>query len=99
MTAATWTSLWVSTPRTASSGATTVGSTWAWLGSGAWGILGTVVRLLLRSGDGGVGVRRPAGGVGAVLVPCSRQGPYRDTPRRSGGSTHRPEPVTDRSNA
>src|SRR4051794_41780561 len=29
-----------------------VGSMWAWLGSGAWVILGTVVRLLLGSGNG-----------------------------------------------
>ena len=43
-----------------------------------------------RLGDR-VAVAGPAGAVRTVTVPCSRQGPYRDTPRRSGGSKHRPD--------
>jgi hypothetical protein len=35
--------------------------------------------------------------VRTVTVPCSRQGPYRDTPHRSGDSKHHPVPMADRS--
>src|SRR5919205_787742 len=40
---------------------------WAWLGSVAWGILGTVVRLLLDSGTGAPSPGRQA--VRTVMVP------------------------------
>ena len=39
----------------------------------------------------------PVGAVKTVTAPCSRQGPYRDTSRRPGGSKYRPKPATDRS--
>src|SRR5436853_6660597 len=37
-------------------------------------------------------VAGPVWAVRTVTVPCSRQGPYRDTPTRSGGSKHHPKP-------
>jgi hypothetical protein len=36
------------------------------------------------------GRRRTGRAVRTVMVPCSRQGPYRDTPHRPGGSRYRP---------
>src|SRR5947209_6839054 len=40
-------------------------------------------------------VAGPVWAVRTVTVPCSRQGPYRDTPTRSGGS--KPQATVDRS--
>lgn len=60
----------------------------SWLGRAVWGMLGTVVCLLTTRER--MAVAGPVEAVRTVMVPCSRQGPYRDTPRRSGGSKHRP---------
>jgi hypothetical protein len=73
ITAATWMSLWVSTPRMTSSVALVRWSGWA-----GCGMLGTVVWLLTARGR--IGHRRAAQVVRTVTVPCLRQGPYRDTP-------------------
>src|SRR5689334_10255412 len=43
-------------------------------------------------------VAGPVWAVRTVTVPCSRQGPYRDTPTRTGNSKHHPKPrSTDQS--
>ena len=73
ITAATWRSLWVSTPRMTSSVALVRWSGWA-----GCGMLGTVVWLLTARER--IGHRRAAQVVRTVTVPCLRQGPYRDTP-------------------
>jgi hypothetical protein len=68
ITAATWMSLWVSTPRMTSSAALGLWSGWA-----GWGMLGTVVWLLTareRSAIAG-----PARVVRTVTVPCCGRAP------------------------
>ena len=66
--------LWVSTPRITSSASCAV----CCAGMVGWGMLVTVTRLLHRLGT--CGRRRAERAVRTVMVPCSRQGPYRDTP-------------------
>ena len=58
-------------------------SRWSWLSSVEWDILGTGVRLLIGSGGGWPPPGRQGGQNcdGALF----QQGPYRDTPHRSGG--------------
>jgi len=73
ITAATWMSLWVSTPRMTSSVGLVLWSGWA-----GWGMLGMVVWLLTARER--IGHRRAAQVVRTVTVPWLRQGPYRDTP-------------------
>src|SRR3954466_1092085 len=56
---------------------------WSWLSSVEWDMLGMGVRLLIGSGGGWPPPGRPGGQNcdGALF----QQGPYRDTPHRSGG--------------
>ena len=92
MTAATWMSLWVSTPRMISSPA---GLGVCCSASGC-GMLDMVVRLLMaRVADGH---RRTGRAVRTVTVPLLQQGPYRDTPCRSGDSvrSHSRQPTDQR---
>ena len=66
ITAATWLSLWVSTPRMTSWVALVLWSGWA-----GWGMLGTVVWLLTARER--IGHRRAAQVVRTVTVPCWRK--------------------------
>src|SRR5215203_426254 len=88
ITAATWLSLWVSTPRMTS-------SVVLWSGWAGCGMLGTVVWLLTARER--IGHRRAAQVVRTVTVPCLRQGPYRDTPAGPAAARTAPGPVVDRS--
>src|SRR5215211_5603135 len=90
ITAATWMSLWVSTPRMTSSVALVLWSGWA-----GCGMLGTVVWLLTARER--IGHRRAGAGGQDCDGALFAARPLSGHTRRSGGSTYRPGPVVDRS--
>src|SRR6266545_4882352 len=81
-TAATWVSLWVSTPRMTSPLAMV-----SWSGRADCGMLGTVVCLLTARER--IGHRRAGAGGQDCDGALLRQGPYRDTPAGPAARTCR----------